>query len=110
MSTSIRIQDDVYSCLEANTKGYESVSDTVNRSVSCLEQCEAFEMIDRQIELSIIMLNDEGIVREKVILMHYQKEAIEKAMLIVERLYPKYSIKYNIEINALYLFVEESSS
>jgi predicted CopG family antitoxin len=109
MSTSIRIQDETYSRLENNSKGYESVSETISRAVFSLEVCESLEMISSSIESSIRMLIDEDISREKVILLHYQKEAIEKAMLLAKRLYPNYVITYEIEINSLTFLIEKES-
>ena len=109
MSTSIRIQDNAYSRLENNAKGYESVSDTIDRAVSCLEFCDAFEMISHQVESSISTLNDEGITRKKVLLVHFQKLTLEKVMLLIKRLHPNNNITYEIEINALTLLVEEKS-
>lgn len=106
MATSIRIKDDVFSLLEINAKGYESVSDTIKRSVFSLEVLEALDMASRQTELSILTLKEEGLTRNKTILMHYQPEAIEQAMDLVKKLYPDYVINYKIETNVLNLLVE----
>lgn len=99
-TTSIRIKDDVYSRLEMNAKGYESVSDTISRANKSLEMLEAIEMLDNQIAASIQKLNEEGADKERVLLMHYQKESIQSAMDLVIRLYPKYEIEYEIKTNA----------
>ena len=99
-TTSIRIKDDVYSRLEMNAKGYESVSDTISRAIKSLEEREAFDMIDNQVAESIQRLSEEGSDKERVLLMHYQKEAIQLAMDLVVRLYPEYRIEYEIKVNA----------
>lgn len=106
MSTSIRIKDDVYSRLEMNVKGYESVSDTIARATFDLEVCESLEMISRLIKSSIRDLSDGGIAREKAMLVHYKKEALEKAMSLAMRLYSDHQITYRIEVNGLLLLVE----
>lgn len=94
-TTSVRIKDSVYSRLELNAKGYESVSDTINRANFNLEKNEALEMLDNQVK----RLSEEGVTKEINILMHYQKEAIQSAMDLVIRLYPDYNIDYEIKIN-----------
>ena len=107
MSTSIRIKDDVYSRLEINVKGYESVSDTIARATFHLEVCESLEMISRLIESSIQYLSDGDIAPEKAMLVHYKEEALEKAMSLAMRLYPDHQITYKIKVNSLSLLVVE---
>jgi predicted CopG family antitoxin len=100
MSTSsIRIKNDVYSRLELNAKGYESVSDTINRANACLEMVEALGMLDRQVAFSVQDLIEDNITKERTILMHFKEEAITSAMDIVVRLYPEYHVKYEIKVN-----------
>lgn len=98
-TTSIRIKDNVYSRLELNAKGYETVSDTISRANQCLEKDEAFNMLDRQVALSIDTLVTEGVTRDKNILMHYHTDAIQSAMDLILRLYPAYQINYEIKNN-----------
>lgn len=98
-TTSVRIKDSVYSRLELNAKGYESVSDTINRANFSLEKNEALDMLDSQVALSIKRLNEEGVTKDINILMHYQKEAVQSAMDLITRLYPEYNIDCEIKIN-----------
>lgn len=98
-TTSVRIKDSVYSRLEMNAKGYEPVSDTINRANLSLEKNEALDLLDNQVALSIHSLNEEGITKERHIVMHYQKEAITSAMDLIVRLYPEYKIEYEAQAN-----------
>lgn len=108
MSTPVRIKDDVYSRLELNAKGYESVSETISRSIDSLEAIEFFNMVCSQVESSIDTLRAEGKVatREKVLLVHYKTETIEKVMTVVEKIYDKYQVSYTPDINQVRLLVE----
>jgi len=98
-TTSVRIKDNVYSRLELNAEGYESVSDTIGRANLSLEKDKALDMLDRQVALSVTDLTTEGITKEKAIPMHYSRDAIQSAMDLVLRLYPNYKIDYEIKTN-----------
>ncbi|EGR4136954.1 hypothetical protein VCSRO150_3588 [Vibrio cholerae] len=86
MSTPVRIKDNVYSRLEINAKGYESVSDTIHRALDALEVLEAFNMMFRQIASSIEVLRSEGIEREKTLLVHYDDSAKNQAIEMINNI------------------------
>lgn len=98
-TTSIRIKDSVYSRLELNAKGYESVSDTISRANFSLEKDEALSMLDRLVDCCVEDLKVDGVSKEKHILMHYQREAIQSAVDLLYRLYPDYKIECEVESN-----------
>lgn len=105
MSTPIRIKDDVYSRLEINAKGYESVSDTIKRSIYALEVLEAVEMVCRQVDSSIDILKNENLEKEKTLLVHYSEDAIVKAMDVVVKIYANYTITYQSDVNFIKILV-----
>lgn len=108
-TTSIRIKDSVYSRLELNAKGYESVSDTINRANLSLEKDEAFSMLDEQVACSVRDLAAGGVAKEKTLLMHHQREAIQSAMDIVLRIYHDYKVNYEITNNVCCIKVVANS-
>mgnify|MGYP000026458024 CR=1 FL=1 len=86
MSTPVRIKDNVYSRLEINAKGYESVSDTIHRAVNALEVLEAFNMMRGQVASSIEVLRSEGIERKKTLLVHYDECAKNQAIELINNI------------------------
>lgn len=101
MATSVRIKDDVYSLLETNAKGYESVSDTIGRALFALEALEAQDMILDVIKSRIEAIKNGDEFREIVLLVHFQKEAVERAMKAMKFFFPSYTVKYVFDENSL---------
>ncbi|WP_157664740.1 hypothetical protein [Vibrio campbellii] len=101
MATSVRIKDDVYSLLEINAKGYESVSDTIGRALFALEVQEAQDMIVDVIKSRIEGIQNGDEFREVVLLVHFQSEAIDQAMKAMKFFFPSYTIKYTCDVNSL---------
>lgn len=101
MATSVRIKDDVYSLLETNAKGYESVSDTIGRALFALEALEAQDMILDVIKSRIEAIKNGDEFREIVLLVHFQKEAVERAMEAMKFFFPSYTVKYVFDENSL---------
>lgn len=106
MSASIRIKDDVYKLLESNAKGFESVSDTISRSVHSLEVLEAFNMICRQVESSLDILKVENVKKEKTILVHYNDEAKLEAIEMAKKLFKEHEIDFNYDVNYIKILVK----
>lgn len=101
MATSVRIKDDVYSLLETNAKGYESVSDTIGRALFALEALEAQDMIVDVIKSRIEAIKNGDEFREIVLLVHFQKEAVDRAMKAMKFFFPSYTVKYVFDENSL---------
>ncbi|TKE99247.1 hypothetical protein FCV44_06145 [Vibrio kanaloae] len=101
MSTPVRIKDDVYSRLEINAKGYESVSDTIHRAVNALEVLEAFNMVYKQVASSIDVLRSEGVEREKTLLVHYTDCAKNQAIEMINSIDFGFNIELESGVNSI---------
>ncbi|MCG3740669.1 hypothetical protein [Vibrio cincinnatiensis] len=108
MSTPIRIKDNVYSRLEINAKGYESVSDTIHRAVHALEVLEAFDMMHRQVASSIEVLDNEGIEKEKTLLVHYDDNAKNQAIEMINNIDFGHDVTLESGVNYIKLNVSRS--
>lgn len=107
-STSIRIKDNVYSLLETNSKGFETISDTIERSVAALETLEAIDMIKRNVEFAINRL-DEGYPKECNLLVHYSPSSLEYAVTLIQGLFVNFDIEYEIRSNVFTFKVERKN-
>jgi hypothetical protein len=104
-TTSIRINDQVYARLELNAKGYESVSDTIDRANKSLETLEMLEMLDTQVACCIKDFIESKITRERVILTHHKPDAIQSAMNIIDRIYYDFHVHCEINTNMVRISV-----
>lgn len=100
MSTSIRIKDTVYKDLELNTKGFQSVSDTIEMTINSHEILETIKIVEGSITSSEERIKECGSI-EKNILLHYKKDNVDDAMKIIKRMFFGYKISHHIEPNCL---------
>tara|TARA_Y100000034_G_scaffold91612_1_gene110548 strand:- start:471 stop:803 length:333 start_codon:yes stop_codon:yes gene_type:complete len=106
MSKVLRLNDDVYARLEENVKGFESPSEVTNRMVDSHEQFEAFKILATAVVSARDSIDEIG-YRNKNVLLHYSKEAVEEAMNLIEQLFLSYQVSYKYEPPGLELKIKK---
>ncbi len=86
-------------------------------SVAAALRTKGYTMVDEESDADIVLVNTcsvrdlatDGVTKERALLMHHQREAIQSAMDIVLRIYHDYKVNYEITSNGCCIKVVANS-
>lgn len=105
MSEVLRMSAGVYSKLEANVTGSESLSDVIERLIKSQEEIEVIKLVALSVISAASIIKETG-ERKKTVLLHQPAEVIERAMRFVVEIFPQYKITYELNHPGLNLIMQ----